>query len=338
MGTLTANATNTETTTMKALVQEGAGSADVLHLRDVPRPTPTQGRVLVRVRAASVNALDWHTVHGGLVLDIISKLMRTKDIPIRGVDLAGVVEAVGPGVTRFAPGDEVLGGAPASFAEYASSREDNLVLKPANVSFEQGSTVGVAGRTALQGLRDVAKVTAGQRVLVCGAGGGVGTYAVQVAKALGAHVTAVTSARNMDVIAALGPDELIDYSKGDFTRRGAKYDVIYDVAGHRSIGSLRRMLAPGGILVLAGAGKRGGFLGIIGRIGAGLVRSRIFRQRIVFYMAQTRHDDLELLKDMIAAGTIRPVIDRQYPLSEAAEAVRYVGTGQARGKVVINVG
>jgi NADPH:quinone reductase-like Zn-dependent oxidoreductase len=323
---------------MKALVQDGSGSADVLRLQEIEKPVLAEGRVLVKVHAASVNALDWHTVHGGFALRVVGSLMRQpQENPVRGVDLAGVVEAVGPGVTRFAPGDEVFGGAPAAFAEYASAREDGLVLKPQGLSFEQAAAIGVAGRTALQGLRDVAQVKPGQRVLICGAGGGVGTFAVQIAKALGAHVTAVTSTRNLDLVRTLGPDELIDYTQEDFTRRAGRYDVIFDVAAHRSLSDLRRVLAPGGTLVLAGAAKRGGIVAIFARIAAALVRSRLFRQRIVFYMAKASRDDLVVLNELIEAGKVCPAIDRTYPLSEAAEAVRYVGSGQARAKVVITM-
>ncbi len=322
--------------TMRAIVQEGSGSADALSLREIARPVVSEGRVLVRVRAASVNALDWHTVHGGLVLSLASALMRQKDEPVRGVDVAGVVEAVGPGVTRFAPGDEVFGNAPASFAEYALAREDKLAPKPRNASFEQAASVGVAGRTALQGLRDHGQVKPGQRVLVNGAGGGVGTFAVQIAKALGAHVTAVTSTRNLEMVGSLGADEVIDYKKEDFGRRGARYDAIFDVAANRSLSDLRRVLAPNGTLVLVGASKRGS-LSIFGRIGSALVRSRILKQRIVFFMADANQKDLVVLKELIEAGKICPAIDRVYPLSEGAEAVRYVGTGEARAKVVITM-
>jgi NADPH:quinone reductase-like Zn-dependent oxidoreductase len=331
----TAGKTEDRGHTMKAVVQEGYGSADALHVRDIPRPELTEGRVLVRMRAASVNALDWHTTHGGLLLEIIAKLMRQQDEPVRGVDLAGTVEAVGPNVTRFKPGDEVFGGAPASFAEYVRAREDRLLLRPPDLPFEQAATLGVAGRTALQGLRDHAQVKPGQRVLIHGAGGGVGTFAVQIAKALGAHVTAVTGPRNVDITKSIGADEVIDYSKEDFARRPARYDAVIDISATRSLSDLRGVLAPNGMFVQVGAPKSGGWIGIFARIVNVMVRSRLLRQRVTFYVAQTNLDDLEYLRDLIAAGKLRPVVDRTYPLSEAREAVRYVGTGQARAKVVI---
>ncbi|HEV8655791.1 MAG TPA: NAD(P)-dependent alcohol dehydrogenase [Candidatus Limnocylindria bacterium] len=320
---------------MKALVQEGRGSADVLHLRDIPRPELTEGRVLVRMRAASVNALDWHTTHGGWLLDIISKLMRQQDEPVRGVDLAGTVEAIGPNVTRFKPGDEVFGGAVATFAEYVRAREDRLLLKPRDLPFEQAATLNVAGHTALQGLRDHAQVKPGQRVLIHGAGGGVGTFAVQIAKALGAHVTAVTGPRNVDVVRSLGADEVIDYAKEDFTRRPERYDAVLDIAATRSLSDLRRVLKPDGIFVQVGAPKTGSWIGVFARIISVMVRARLLRQRVKFYVAQNRLDDLVFLRDLTETGRLRPVIDRTYPLAEAREAVRYVGTGQARAKVVI---
>jgi NADPH:quinone reductase-like Zn-dependent oxidoreductase len=321
---------------MKAIVQDGYGSADVLRLREIDRPVVTDGGVLVRVRAASVNALDWHSVHGGKMIQAVSTLMRQPEQPVRGVDVAGHVEAVGAGVTRFAPGDEVFGGAPAAFAEYALARESGLVLKPRNMSFEQAAAVGVAGRTALQGLRDKAQVKPGQRVVISGAGGGVGTLAVQIAKALGAHVTAVTSTRNLDMVRSLGPDEVIDYTQEDFTRSEERYDAVLDIAANRSLSELRRVLKPNGTLVLVGADKRGG-AAIFTRIGTAFVRSRLLRQRIIFYVAKATQDDLIVLKEMIEAGKLCPAIDRTYPLSEAAEAVRYLGSGQARAKVVITM-
>jgi NADPH:quinone reductase-like Zn-dependent oxidoreductase len=321
---------------VKAIVQDGYGSADVLQLREIDKPVVTEGGVLVRVRAASVNALDWHSVHGGKMIRVVSALMRQPEQSVRGVDVAGEVEAVGAGVTRFAPGDEVFGSAPAAFAEYALARESALVLKPRNLSFEQAAAIGVAGRTALQGLRDKAKVKPGQRVLISGAGGGVGTFAVQIAKALGAHVTAVTSTRNLELIRSLGPDEVIDYTQEDFIRRGERYDVVFDVAANRSLSDLRRVLTPSGTLVVVGADKRGG-VAIFTRIISAFVRSRLLRQRVVFYVAKATQDDLVALKELIEAGKLCPTIDRTYPLAEGADAVRYLGSGQARAKVVITM-
>ena len=320
---------------MKALVQEGSGSADNIHVRDVPRPEPTEGRVLVRMRAASVNALDWHTTHGGLLLDIIAKVTRQRDEPIRGVDIAGTVAAVGPNVTRFKVGDDVFGSAPASFAEYVSAREEGLLLKPPGLSFEEAATINVAGHTALQGLRDHAQVKPGQRVLIHGAGGGVGTFAVQIAKALGAHVTAVTGPLNVDIVESLGADEVIDYTKENFTRRADRYDAVLDIAATRSVSDLRRVLAPNGIFVQVGAAKKGGWIGVFARIINVAVRSRVLRQKVTFYVAQAGIEDLSYLAELIEAGKLRPVIDRTYPLAEGREAIRYLGTGKARAKVVI---
>jgi NADPH:quinone reductase-like Zn-dependent oxidoreductase len=330
--------TATSGTTMKALVQEGRGSADVLHVRDIPRPELADGRVIVRMRAASVNALDWHNTHGGLILEIMGRIMRTKDQPVRGVDLAGTIEAIGPGVTRFKAGDEVFGSAPASFAEFVRAREDALLPKPRDVSFEQASTLNVAGHTALQAVRDHAAVKPGQRVLIHGAGGGVGTFAVQIAKALGAHVTAITGPRNVDMVTSLGADEVIDYTKEDFSKRPARYDAVIDIAAIDSLSKLHRVLAPNGVFVQVGASKKGGWIGIFGRIAGIMFRSRVLKQRVKFFVAQSGTKDLEYLLELIAAGTLRPVIDRTYPLSEGREAVRYVGTGQARAKVVITAG
>ncbi|HET7700770.1 MAG TPA: NAD(P)-dependent alcohol dehydrogenase [Candidatus Limnocylindria bacterium] len=321
--------------TMKALVQEGRGSADVLHVREVPIPAVSEGRVLVRMRAASVNALDWHTTHGGLILEVASKITRSKDDPVRGVDLAGVVEQVGPGVTTFRPGDEVFGGSVATFAEYVRAREDRLLPKPPSISFEEAATLGVAGRTALQALRDHAQVRAGQRVLIVGAGGGVGTFAVQIAKALGAEVTAVTGPRNVDLVRSLGAAEVIDHSRGDFTRRPERYDAVIDIAATRSVGSLLRLLVPGGVLVEVGAAKTGGFIGIFARLLGIVFRTRVLKQRVKFFVAKSSTEDLASLRDLMLAGELRPAIERTYPLSEAREAVRYVGTGQARAKIVI---
>jgi NADPH:quinone reductase-like Zn-dependent oxidoreductase len=330
-----ANQAESSSGTMKALVQEGRGSADALHLREIPRPRATEGRVIVRMRAASVNALDWHTTHGGLLLEIMGKLMRSKDEPVRGVDVAGTVVEVGPGVTRFKAGDEVFGSAVATFAEYVRAREDRLLLKPSDLPFEQAATLNVAGHTALQALRTHAQVKPGQRVLIHGAGGGVGTYAVQIAKALGARTTAVTGPRNVDMVGSLGADEVIDYTKEDFTRRRERFDAVIDISATRSLSALRGVLAPNGILIQVGAAKHGGWIGVFARIIGLMVRARVFGQRMKFFVAQNDRDDLAFLLELIAAGKLRPVIDRTYPLSEGREAVRYVGTGQARAKVVI---
>ena len=322
--------------TMKAIVQDGYGSADVLRLRDIEKPVVSDQDVLVRVRAASVNALDWHVVRGGPFLHMMAFLLRQPKINVRGVDVAGHVEAVGKNVTRLKPGDEVFGSARGAFAEYVAAKEDRFVPKPRRLTFEQAAAVGIAGVTALQGLRDKARLRPGQRVLIHGAGGGVGTFAVQIAKALGAHVTAVTSTRNLDVVRSIGPDEVIDDTQEDFTRRRQRHDVLFDVAATRSLADLRRVLEPKGTLVLAGAAKGDGFAPL-GRILKALVLSRVGSQRLVPYIATVRYEDLVVLKELIEAGKLSPVIDRTFPLSEAADAVRYVGTGHARAKVVINV-
>jgi len=322
---------------MKAIVQEGSGSADVLHYREIERPELADDRVLVRIRAASVNALDWHTVHGGRLVRGVGFLLRQPTFPIRGVDLSGQVEAVGKNVTRLRPGDAVFGTARGTFAEFAIAREDRLVPKPPQLSFSQAGAMGVAALTALQGLRDRGQVTPGQRVLIHGAGGGVGTFAVQIAKALGGHVTAVTSTRNLEVVRSMGPVEVIDYMKEDFTRRPERYDVIFDVAATRSFADCRRVLSPSGRIVLAGAAK-GSMVRTLSRALAGIVRSRYLGSHwLVPLLATVTYEDLIVLKDLVEAGTVCPVIDREYTLSEAADAVRYVGSGQARAKVVITV-
>ena len=333
---MTLTTTTQATGTMKALVQEGEGSADALHVREIARPTVGPNSVLIKVRAASVNALDWHSVHGGTILRLASKVMRSPEQPVRGVDVAGEVIEIGENVTTLKVGDEVFGNAPASFAEYAAARATGVTVKPANVSFEQAAAVGVAGRTALQGLRDVAELQPGQRVLVHGAGGGVGTFSVQIAKALGAHVTAVTGPTKVDIIRSLGADEVIDYSKEDFSKRPGRYDVVFDVAATRSLGALRSVLAPGGILVMVGADKRGGLV-IFTRILSALVRAKVLGQRIKFFVAKTDPRDLAFLTGLLESGKLTPRIERTYPLSEGAEAVRYLGTGQAKAKVVITV-
>jgi|SRR6185295_3387445 len=320
---------------MKALVQEGYGSADVLHLREIARPAVPDGGVLVRVRAASVNAADGHFLHGQIPVRLMMGFRRPK-VPVRGMDLAGQVEAVGKDVTRFKPGDEVFGSAPGTFAEYAVAVEDRLAPKPHRVTFEQAAAVPVAGLTALQGLRDQARVQLGQRVVVYGAGGGVGTFAVQIARALGAHVTAVTGPGNVDLVRSLGPDELIDYTREDFTRRSERYDVFFDVAANRPLADCRRVLTPDGALVMAGAPKGGAFT-LVARLLGVAVRSRFGRRRIGMVMAKVKREDLAALAELLESGKVSPAIDRTYSLEQAADAVRYVASGRARAKVVIRV-
>jgi NADPH:quinone reductase-like Zn-dependent oxidoreductase len=322
--------------TMKAIVQEGEGSFDVLHLREIERPLLEDDRALVRVRAASVNAADYHSVHGSWMVTVVGKLMRMKSYPVPGTDVSGIVEAVGKDVTGLKVGDEVFGGARGSYAEYATGPERTLLPKPRNISFAEAAAVCIAGSTALQGVRDYGQLKPGQRILVHGAGGGVGTFAVQIAKALGGHVTAVTGPRNIDIVRGLGPDVLIDYSKEDVTRRAERYDVVLDIASTRPLGSMRRLVAPGGMLVLIGASKSG-WMSVFGRIIAAMFRARVLKQRIVFFVAKLNHDDLAYLGELMEAGKVRPQIEREYPLTETVEAFRYAGSGQARAKVVIKV-
>jgi len=321
---------------MKAIIQDGYGSSDVLRLQEIDKPVVADDGVLVRVRAASVNALDWHTVHGGRAVRMIGTLMRQSFDPVRGADLAGEVEAVGKDVTGLRPGDDVFGTGRGTFAEYAIASEKSLAPKPRQLTFAEASAMGVAAITALQGLRDRGRVKTGQRVLIYGAGGGVGTFGVQIAKALGARVTAVTSTRNLEIVRSMGPDEVIDYTQEDITKRGQRYDVILDVAANRSFSAMHRVLAPGGRLVVTGAAKTS-MLAVMWRAIVPLVRKRFGNTWLVPFLAHVTHDDLLVLKELAEAGKLRPVIDRQYPLTEAAEAVRYVGTGQARAKVVIDV-
>jgi NADPH:quinone reductase-like Zn-dependent oxidoreductase len=323
--------------TMSAIVQDGSGSADVLKLQEIDKPVLADDRVLVRVRAASVNALDWHSVHGGRAVRVIGRMMGSKFDPVRGADLAGTIDAVGKNVTGLRPGDEVFGTGRGTFAEYAIATANGLAPKPRNLSFSEAATMGVAAITALQGLRDRGQLKPGQRALVYGAGGGVGTFAVQIAKALGGRVTAATSTANVEIVRSMNPDDLVDYTQEDITKRAERYDVILDIAGNRPFSAMRRLLAPGGRLVVTGAAK-GSMLAVMGRAMVPLVRKRFGNKWLVPFLAHVTQSDLIVLKELAETGKLRPVIDRQYPLTEAAEAVRYVGTGRARAKVVIVVG
>jgi NADPH:quinone reductase-like Zn-dependent oxidoreductase len=321
---------------MKAIRKCEYGS---LTLRDVEKPTPTDTQILIKVRAASLNAADGHLLRGALVMRPFSGMRKPKDSRF-GIDCAGTVEAVGKNVTQFKPGDEVFGVANGAIAEYACATERTLVTKPDNISFEQAGSVGVAGLTALQGLRDYGNVRPGQKVLVNGASGGVGTFAVQIAKALGAEVTAVCSSRNLEQARSIGADHVIDYTKEDFTQGDQRYDVIFDNVGNHSIAERRRVLTPNGVCVLAGMGSAGKHEGQLPRIAGNLEAffvSPFISQKFRMYIAKTVKADLTVLRDLMQQGKLTPVIDRQYPMNETAEALRYLEDGHARGKVVITI-
>ncbi len=317
---------------MKAIVQVSYGSPDGLELREIEKPAVADDRVLVRVRAASLNAADWHLLKR--LPHVIARLFGMRPSRVRGGDLAGVVEAAGKNVTRFQPGDEVFGSGTGTFAELATAPEDRLAPKPRNLTFEQAATLSGAGCSALQGLRDKGEVKPGQRVLIYGAGGGVGTFAVQVARALGARVTAVTRTENLDLVRSIGADEAIDYTVEDFTRRGERWDLVFDIGADRSFRDLKRILSADGKVVLCGA-PSSMWLALASLVKAELMSRAGSRQ--VSYVTRVRQPDLFALKDLAEAGKLVPVIDRQYPLAEVPEALRYLGTKQARGKVVIKV-
>jgi NADPH:quinone reductase-like Zn-dependent oxidoreductase len=320
---------------MKAIVQHRYGRPeDVLELRDdVEKPVPADDRVLVRVRASSVNAGDWRRVLADpFIVRLVDGLRKPKVAGLGG-DAAGVVEAVGKDVTDLRVGDEVYGIRTGAYAEYLTSKM--FVLKPANLTFEQAAAVPVAGITALQALRDKGGVTAGQKVLINGAGGGVGTFAVQIAKAFGAQVTAVTSTANLELVRSIGADHVIDYSRQDFTKGDERYDVVVDIGGTPSLSACRRALTPEGMLVVVGAGK--GVAGALGRMAGWLIRGRILRQRVVGFIANVNTQDLVALRELIEAGKVTPVIDRTFSLSQVPEALRYVETERASGKVVITI-
>jgi len=324
---------------MKAIVQDRFGAPDVLSLREVDQPAVAPGNVLVRVHAASVNAADWHFMRGDPYLARLSLGLRSPKVKVRGRDFAGLVTAVGDGVTGLRPGDEVYGETDGTLAEYVSVPDGVVDRKPANLSWEQAAAVPLAANTALMGLREAAAVQPGQRVLVNGASGGVGTFAVQIAKAFGAHVTAVCSTRNVDLVRKLGADDVIDYTRDDFVRAGQRYDVVFDLVGNRSLADLRRVLTATGALVLSGGGvsKGGSLVGPMGLIIRGALVSRFIKQRLVVLQAKQSKGNLAALRDLIESGKVTPVIDRSYPLAEAADAIRYLESEHARAKVVITV-
>jgi NADPH:quinone reductase-like Zn-dependent oxidoreductase len=326
---------------MRAAVYTDYGPPDVLEVKDIKKPEPNDDQVLIKVHAAAVNPYDWHFIRGTpyMMRMMMGGLRKPKD-PRIGVDYAGTVEAVGKNVTRFKPGDEVFGNRTGAFAEYLCARADRAIaLKPANITFEQAAGVPVAGLTALQGLRDHGKVQPGQKVLINGASGGVGTFAVQIAKALGAEVTGVCSTRNVDLVRSLGADHVIDYTKEDFTKGDERYDVILDNVGTQPLSGFRRVLKPNGICVIIGGGgpNDGKWVGPMARPIKAKLMSPFISQKIGMMMAQGNPDDLKLIADLMQAGKVTTVIDRTYPLSEIREAVRYVEAGRARGKVIIKV-
>ena len=325
---------------MKAIVYSDYGLSN-LKLENIEKPTPNDDQILVKVRAASINPYDWHFVEG---TPYIMRMMgvglrKPKDIQL-GVDFAGTVEAVGKNVTQFKPGDDVFGGRGGAFAEYVCRRAEGAVaLKPANLTFEQAASVNIAGITALQALRDKGKVQQGQKVLINGASGGVGTFAVQIAKSFGADVTGVCSTRNVDLVRSLGADHVIDYTKEDFAKGEQRYDAILDNVPNHSLSECRRILTPNGKYVMIGGGgpNDSRWIGPFGRVIKTLVMSPFMSQKMGMMMADANHDDLTILADMMQSGKVKPVIDRTYKLSEVPAAIAYLEEGHARGKVIITV-
>jgi NADPH:quinone reductase-like Zn-dependent oxidoreductase len=326
--------------TMKAIVQDAYGTEDVLEYRDINKPLPKDDEVLVRVRAAGLDRGVWHVMTGlpYLVRVVVPTMgLGRPKVPVRGMDLAGQVEAVGGRVKRFQPGDAVFGWTDGSYAEYASVPEDQLVPMPANLGFERAAAVPISGLAALQGLRDVGEIQAGQRVLVIGAAGGVGSFAVQLAKAFGAHVTGVGSTSQLDLIRSLGADEVVDYTRDDVTDGSRHWDLILDTAGHRSLSQLRRALIARGTLVIVGSEVRGRWMGGFDRNLRAVALSRLVGQRLRMLSSTPRQDDLQTLRELIETGKVTPVVDRTFPLPETPEAIRHLLRGHGRGKIVITV-
>lgn len=325
---------------MKAIVYCDYGSPDVLKLEEIEKPTPADGHVLIRVRAASVNPLDWHFMRGTPYVMRLGTGLRKPKATRLGVDFAGTVEAVGNHVTQFKPGDDVFGARTGALAEYLSVPEDcGLVLKPAGLTFEQAAAIPVAALTALQGVRDKGRVRPGVKVLINGASGGVGTFAVQIAKHFGAEVTGVCSTRNVDLVRSLGADHVIDYTREDFTKSTERYDVMIDNVGNRPLTACRRLLTADGRYVLIGGGGPNDhrWVGPFARVLGAVVLSGFVSQEMGMFMADVNKQDLTLVGDLIQAGKVTPVIDRRYRLSDAPEAIRYLEQGRARGKVIITM-
>jgi NADPH:quinone reductase-like Zn-dependent oxidoreductase len=320
---------------MKAVMCRSYGSPDVLKIEAVEKPAVSEDGALVRVHASSVNPAEWYSMAGLLIARGPNGLFKPKD-PRIGADFAGVVEAVGSQVKDFKPGDEVYGGRSGAFAEYVNVR-NAVTRKPANISFEEAAAVPTAAITALQGLRDHGKIKAGQKVLINGAAGGVGTFAVQIAKAFGAEVTGVTSAQNVELIRSLGADHVIDYTKEDFTQSGQRCDLLFDIAGSHPWKEYKRVLTPTANFVIVGAQKGNPVIGPLSHILKIKLAAIGASQKVSFFIAQFNREDLAILRDMIEAGQVKPAVDRIYPLSETAEAMRYLGTGHAKAKIVLKI-
>ena len=323
---------------MQAVVQDTYGTADVLRLAQVVTPEVADDDVLIRVRAAGVHIGDWHLMMGQpYLMRVMGFGLRAPKAPVRGLDVAGTVEAIGKNVSRFQVGDEVFGTCDGSFAEYATGREDTLALKPANLTFEQAAAVPTSACTALQALH-AGQIASGQRVLIIGASGGVGMYAVQIAKSFGAQVTGVSSPAKVDLVRSLGADAVLDYTKDELAGEGRRYDLILDMGGNRSLSELRPALTPKGTLVLVGGEGGGRWIGgAMGRSLRALVLSPFVSHNLRMVVATAKAADLQILTDLIEADKVTPVIDRTYPLSEVPDAIRYLHAGHARGKVVITV-
>lgn len=323
---------------MKAVMQRCYGPPEVLTLEQIPKPMPADNEVLVRVRAAAVNPLDWHSVAGMPYIMRLGSGLGTPDDPGTGVDFAGTVESTGKQVTRFKPGDEVFGARGGAFAEYVVIREDRaLAAKPSNVTFEQAAAIPIAAVTALQALRDQAHVRTGQKVLINGASGGVGTFAVQIAKSFGAEVTGVCSTRNVELVRSLGADHVVDYKKEDFAAASRRYDVIIDNVGNRSPLDLRNVLAPNGTVVIVGAPKDGPWIGTFLGIIKGTALSWFVDEKFVFFVARLNQDDLTFLARLAGEGKMTSVIDRSFTLDQVPAAIEYLAGWHARGKVVVRV-
>ena len=323
--------------TMQAIVQDAYGPADVLHLARIAPPRIADGDVLLRVHAAGLDRGTWHLMTGRpYLLRLVVGIRRPKN-PVPGRDVAGTVVAVGSAVTRFSAGDEVYGIGAGSFAEYAVAREDKLARKPVNATFVQAAAVPTSGLTALQGLRDAGRVQQGQQVLITGASGGVGSYAVQLTKAFGAEVTGVCSTAKLDLVRSLGADHVIDYTRDDFSDGARRYDLILDIAGNPAVSRLRRALTPTGTAVIAGGEEGGIWFGGIDRQLRALIVSPFVHQRLTSFICKERSSDLEQLTDLIEAGAVIPTIDRTYSLDRVPEAMRHLEAGKARGKVAITI-